>query len=113
LFAVLVGQYWGNVRLYQSILLAAQMLQLCVVVEGLRKARALFRICFCFGQGSVLLLWPRLAEEAALVLQDGLSVTMEMLLSSKSFLLLLLLICSKKGVLKVNCAEERGGTKFS
>jgi hypothetical protein len=64
--------------------------------------------CFFFG---------RPAEEAALVLRDGLSATMEMSLSSESFLLLLLLICGsigdEKGVLKVNRAEERGGTKFS
>jgi hypothetical protein len=44
--------------LYHSIMLAEKTLRLSVVVEGLRKARALFRIRFCFGQGSMLLLWP-------------------------------------------------------
>jgi hypothetical protein len=28
-----------------------------VVVKGLHKACAFFRLCFCFGQGSILLLW--------------------------------------------------------
>jgi hypothetical protein len=66
------------------------------------------RAFFFFGQP---------ADKAALVLQDGLSATMEMSLSSESFLLLLLLICGgigdEKGVSKVNRAEERGRAKFS
>jgi hypothetical protein len=53
------------------------------------------------------------AEEAALVLRDGLSAKMEMLLSSVSFLLLLLLICGdigdEKDGSKVNRAEENVG----
>jgi hypothetical protein len=36
----------------------------------------------------------------------GMDCQRQLLLSSESFLLLLLLICSEKGVLKVNCAEE-------
>jgi hypothetical protein len=111
LFAVLVGWYQGDARLYWSILLAEKTLRLSIAAKGLHKACALFRIRFCFGQGSMLL--P--AEEAALVLRDGLSATSQMWLSSESFLLLLLLICSsfgdKKGVLKVNRAEERGGVR--
>jgi hypothetical protein len=75
-----------------------------------------FDFVFVLGRGAFFF-FGQPAEEAALVLWDGLSATMEMSLSSVSFLMLLLLICSssggKKGVLKVNRAEERGGTKFS
>jgi hypothetical protein len=50
------------------------------------------------------------AEEVDLVFLDGLSSAQMMLVESLSLSLLLLLICSsiddKKGVLKVNCAEE-------
>jgi hypothetical protein len=110
LFAVLLGWYWGDARLYQSILLAEKTLRLSVIVERLHKACGLFRLCFVLGRGAFFF-FGQPAEEAALVLQDGLSATMEMSLSSVLFLLLLLLICSsigdKKGVLKVNHAEER------
>jgi hypothetical protein len=68
-----------------------------------------FDFVFVLGRGAFFF-FCQPAEEAALILQDGLSATMEMLLSSVSFLLLLLLICGgigdKKGVLKVNRAEE-------
>jgi hypothetical protein len=81
--------------------------------QGIVQGSAMFRLCFCFWQGSMF----RPAEEAALVLQDRLSATMEMLLSSILLLLLPLLICGgfgdKKGVLKVNRAEEKCRTKFS
>jgi hypothetical protein len=43
----------------------------------------------------------------------GMDCKRQLSLSSESFLLLLLLICGEKGVLKVNRAEERTGTKFS
>jgi hypothetical protein len=62
-----------------------------------------FEFVFVLGRGACFF-FGRLAEEAALVLRDGLSATM--LLSSESFLLLLLLICGEKGVLKVNRAEK-------
>jgi hypothetical protein len=64
-----------------------------------------FDFVFALGRGACFF-FGRPAEEAALVLQDGLSATMEMSLSSELFFLLLLLICSsigdKKGVLRVN-----------
>jgi hypothetical protein len=67
--------------------------------------------CSVLGRGAFFF-FGQPAEEAALVLQGGLSATMEMLLSSVS-----LFICGsigdEKGVLKVNRAEERGRTKFS
>jgi hypothetical protein len=66
-----------------------------------------FEFVFVLGRGACFF-FGRPAEEAALVLRDGLSATMS--LSSESFLLLLLLICGgiddEKGVLKVNRAEE-------
>jgi hypothetical protein len=46
-----------DAQLYWSILLAEKTLQLSIVVNGLHKADALFRLHFCFGQGSILLLW--------------------------------------------------------
>jgi hypothetical protein len=62
-----------------------------------------FEFVFVLGRGACFF-FGRLAEEAALVLRDG--NQRQLSLSSKSFLLLLLLICSEKGVLKVNRAEE-------
>jgi hypothetical protein len=69
-----------------------------------------FEFVFVLGRGACFFFGQSAEEEAALVLRDGLSATMEMSLSSESFLLLLLLICSgiddEKGILKVNRAEE-------
>jgi hypothetical protein len=47
LFAVLLSWYWGNAQLYSCILSVEKTLQLSIVVKGLRKAHALFRLRFC------------------------------------------------------------------
>jgi hypothetical protein len=59
----------------------------------------------------MLLLWPTCRGGCSGI--AGWTVSDKLSLSSESFLLLLLLICGEKGVLKVNRAEERSGTKFS
>jgi hypothetical protein len=70
LFAILLGWYQGNVRLYQSILLAEKTLRL-LVVEGLRKACVLYTVStlFFLGQGAFFFWQP--AKETALVLRDS------------------------------------------